>query len=217
MEFISVPAGCFQMGSKKGRVNEKPVHKVCVDGFKLGKYEVTRGQWRAVMGDSPSRVRFRCVDCPVEWVSWNGVQDYIRRLNAQGSAKFRLPTEAEWEYACRSGGKDEIYCGGNEADRVAWYSENSGGTRRVGTKAANRFGLHDMSGNVWESVQDGYGENYYGQSPTKNPQGSDSSRDRVYRGGGWNSSNLYLRSSERNRLSPGSRSDNLGFRLVRQP
>ncbi len=171
MEFVWVPEGCFDMGSNEGESNEKPVHEVCVDGFWMGKYEVTQGQWEKVMGNNPSS--FKASDShPVETVSWNDVQDFIRKLNALGKGGFRLPTEAEWEYACRSGGKQETYCGGNDVNRVAWYWENSGEkTHPVGEKAANGLGLYDMSGNVWEWVSDWYKKDYYGKSPRNNPKG----------------------------------------------
>ncbi len=217
MEFVWVPSGCYQMGSNSGVSDEKPVHEVCVDGYWLGKYEVTQGQWKRVMGGNPSK--FKKGDShPVEQVSWNDVQDYVRKLNGKGGAKFRLPTEAEWEYACRSGGKDEKYSGSNSVDRVAWYLlSNSGGTtHRVGTKSANGLGLHDMSGNVWEWVQDIYGNNAYSSHSRNNPVNTGGGSYRVFRGGGWASYDDGPRCANRLDNDPGFRGDYMGFRLLRK-
>jgi|GEM_PF-555864 len=215
MEFVWVPGGCFQMGSNDGDSDEKPVHKVCVDGFWIGKYEVTQGQWQRLMGNNPSHFK-KGDDYPVEKVYWNDVQKFIRKLNSHGNGNFRLPTEAEWEYACRSGGKNEKYSGGEDVDRVAWYMSNSvSSTHRVGTKAPNGLGLYDMSGNVWEWCQHWYGKDYYSQSPRNNPQGPSGGSWRVFRGGSWSGGPRYVRCALRNGRDPGIRRDDLGFRLVR--
>ncbi|MCP4408103.1 MAG: SUMF1/EgtB/PvdO family nonheme iron enzyme, partial [Gammaproteobacteria bacterium] len=215
MEFAWVPEGCFQMGSNEGDSDEKPVHEVCVDGFWMGKYEVTQGQWEKIMGDNPSKFK-KGDHYPVEQVSWDDVQGFIKRLNAKGQGRFRLPTEAEWEYACRSGGKQEKYCGGNNVDRVAWYGKNSGRkTHPVGKKAANGLGLYDMSGNVWEWVSDWYNKNYYRNSPKNNPKGPSSGARRVLRGGGWYRYPTNVRAANRDGGTPGDRYGDLGFRLLR--
>ncbi len=215
MEFVLVKGGCFQMGDTfgEGYNREKPVHEVCVDDFYLGKYEVTQGEWQQVMGNNPSH--FKKGDrCPVESVSWNDVQDYIRKLNKRSGRTYRLPTEAEWEYAARSGGKREKYAGSNSVGDVAWHGDNSGGTsHRVGTKKPNGLGLYDMSGNVWEWCQDWYGEHYYSSSPRQNPIGPVSGEERVFRGGGWRNSPGYVRAANRRRFSPGITASGLGFRL----
>jgi len=214
MEFVWVPGGCFQMGSNRGDADEKPVHKVCVDGFYIGKYEVTQGQWRKLMGNNPARFK-KGDNYPVEQVSWDDCQLFVRKLNGQSNKTFRLPTEAEWEYACRSGGRDEQYSGGNDIDRVAWYSSNSRkSTRAVGGKAVNGLGLYDMSGNVWEWCSDWYDSNYYQKSPRQNPQGPDSGSYRVARGGGWCYGPRRVRSANRFMYWPSNRISNLGFRLV---
>jgi formylglycine-generating enzyme required for sulfatase activity len=159
MEFVAVPGGCFQMGDTFGdrESDEKPVHQVCVSDFSIGKYEVTQGQWKAVMDSNPSRFSSCGDNCPVESVSWDDAQQFIRRLNKQSSTSYRLPTEAEWEYAARSGGKREKYSGGNDVDAVAWYYGNSAKTHSVGQKQPNGLGIFDMSGNVWEWCSDWFG------------------------------------------------------------
>ena len=219
LQLVSVPGGCFQMGDifGKGDDDEKPVHEVCVDGYQIGKYEVTQGQWEAIMGSNPSRFKDG-EDYPVERVSWNEVQEFIGKLNAQTGKQYRLPTEAEWEYACRSGGKKELYCGGDNISSLAWYNGNSGGkTHKKGTKTPNGLGIYDMSGNVWEWVEDRYGREYYSASPRNNPKGPSSGLNRVERGGSWNNSSGYVRAANRSGFEPDYRSVNLGFRLVLPP
>ncbi len=168
--------------------DEKPPRQVCLDPFRIGKYEVTQDQWERLMGYNPSWFgqggRY-----PVENVSWNHAQQFIRRLNQMARARFRLPTEAEWEFAARSGGKREKYAGGSNVGDLAWYRDNAGsGSHPVGQKAPNGLGLHDMSGNVWEWSQDWYDRDYYTSEksePVWNPQGPDIGASRVFRGGGW--------------------------------
>ena len=151
----------------------------------------------------------------MENVSCDDCQAFIKKLNRKSGKNYRLPTEAEWEYACRSGGRDEKYSGGSDIDRVAWYYGNSGGsTHAVGGKVANGLGLYDMSGNVWEWCSDWYDENYYGNSPTQNPQGPESGSSRVYRGGSWNNRPAFVRSAHRLRFGTALRIDDLGFRLA---
>ncbi|HIJ83410.1 MAG: hypothetical protein HW380_200 [Magnetococcales bacterium] len=221
IEFVRVPGGTFQMGCGSWQSDcssdEKPVHEVRVGEFEMGKYEVTQGQWQAVMGANPSGFTSCGDQCPVEKVSWDDVQGFISRLNGRrDGCTYRLPTEAEWEYACRSGGREEKYCGGGNVDQVAWYSENSGGkTHPVGQKSANGLGLHDMGGNVWEWVSDRDDGKFYANSPRDNPQGPSSGSDRVDRGGGWGSYPADVRSAFRNIDDPGYRYDDLGFRLSR--
>ena len=215
MEFILIRGGCFQMGSNSGDSNEEPVHTVCLNHFFIGKYEVTQRQWRKVMGRNPSSFK-NGDDYPVENISWDDAQKFIRKLSALNNNKyqFRLPTEAEWEYACRSGGKSEKYSGSSQIDRVAWYKGNSGKrTHRVGTKAPNVLGLYDMSGNVWEWCQDWYGD--YLSSHVTDPEGPSGGSGRVYRGGSWFNYDRHCRSAYRVSNTPGSRGNYLGFRLVR--
>ncbi len=171
---VFVEGGTFEMGSNDYD-NEKPVHRVTVSDFYIGKYEVTQKEWQEVMGNNPSRNKGD--DLPVENVSWNDIQDYLQRLNAKTGGNYRLPTEAELEYAARGGNKSHgyEYSGSNTLDNVAWYYDNSGSkTHSVGTKQPNELGIYDMSGNVWEWCNDWYGENYYSSSSQNNPQGPSS-------------------------------------------
>jgi len=217
IEMVFVKGGCYQMGDTfgDGDSNEKPVHEVCVDDFNIGKYEVTQGQWKAVMGNNPSYFKDCGDNCPVEQVSWNDIQDFITKLNNKTGKNYRLPTEAEWEYAARSGGKSEKYSGSNDIDSVAWYSSNSGSkTHPVGQKAANGLGIYDMSGNVEEWVNDCKDDNYYKSSPKDNPKGPSSDTGRVRRGGSWGYYSWGIRSVHRGWFYPVDRSYYLGFRLA---
>ncbi|MDD2320945.1 MAG: formylglycine-generating enzyme family protein [Geobacteraceae bacterium] len=194
MEFVWVPGGCFQMGCgswqrDKCAYDEEPLHEVCVDGFWMGKTEVTQGQWKKIMDDNPSynTSLFKNTDnYPVEKVNWNDIQEFIRKLKQQTGKKYALPTEAEWEYAARSGGKDEKYAGSGSIDAVGWSYGNSD-THPVAQKRANGLGLYDMSGNVWELCQDWYAKDYYSNSPRHNPEGPSSGPALVERGGGYSS------------------------------
>ena len=229
IEMVFVKGGCYQMGDTfgDGESDEKPVHEVCVDDYYMGKYEVTQGQWKAIMEDNPSKFN-KCGDkCPVENVSWNDVQEFISKLNEKTKnnpqspfvkGEFRLPTEAEWEYAARSGGKNEKYASANNESELkdyAWYNDNSGSkTYPVGQKKPNGLGIYDMSGNVWEWVNDWYDRNYYKDSPKDNPKGPNSSTRRVGRGGGWSSLARGVHASNRYIGKPGSSSSYIGFRLA---
>jgi len=215
---VFVKGGCYQMGDTfgDGESHEKPVHEVCVDDFYIGKYEVTQGQWKTIMGNNPSYFKACGDSCPVEEVSWNDAQTFIQKLNQQTGKKYRLPTEAEWEYAERSGGKSEQYSGGNDIDSVAWYDKNSGNkTHPVGTKQPNGLGIYDMSGNVWEWVNDWYDGGYYKNSPKDNPKGPGSGTFRVLRGGCWANSARSTRSANRYGGNPDFGDSSYGFRLVR--
>ncbi|RLD58109.1 MAG: sulfatase-modifying factor protein, partial [Bacteroidetes bacterium] len=160
---VFVKGGTFQMGSNNGGTDEKPVHRVSLDDFYIGKYEVTQKQWRKIMGNNPSHF-FGCDNCPVETVSWNDVQKFITKLNQKTGQHYRLPTEAEWEYAARGGSFESPtkYAGNNYVDKVAWYYNNSNEkTHPVGEKKPNKIGIYDISGNVWEWCSDWYSNNYY--------------------------------------------------------
>jgi formylglycine-generating enzyme required for sulfatase activity len=218
MEFVLIPAGTFQMGSNDGEDDEKPVHSVTISKpFYLGKYEVTQREWKAVMGSNPSY--YKGDNRPVERVSWDDVQEFIKKLNAkEGGDKYRLPTEAEWEYACRAGSTTRWYFGDNENQLgdYAWYKANSGNeTKPVGQKKPNAFGLYDMHGNVWEWCQDWYSKDYYGSSPKTDPTGPSSGSNRVRRGGSWGGTATIARAALRGTDFPDYRYGNLGFRLLR--
>lgn len=213
MEFVFVPGGCFKMGSLKGNSNEKPVHEVCVSSFFIGKYEITQGQWRRVMGNNPSRFNSCGDDCPVEQVGWNDAQEFISRLNDITGKKYYLPTEAEWEYACKSGGRDEAYCGGDDIADLAWYDRNiAGKTHPVGQKKPNGLGIYDMSGNVWEWVQDWSGD--YLNMPQQDPAGAESSSSRIRRGGSWHYGTNQSRAAWRSSGYPDDSAFDIGFRIM---
>jgi formylglycine-generating enzyme required for sulfatase activity len=213
ISFAYIPAGEFQMGSTNGKDDEKPVHMVRISkSFQMQTTEVTQAQWKAVMGNNPSEYK-NCPQCPVEQVSWSGAQKFIAKLNAQNDGnKYRLPTEAEWEYAARAGTTGD-YAG--VVDSIAWYQSNSGyKSHPVGTKEANAWGLYDMHGNVWEWVQDWYGS--YPSETVTDPTGASSGSYRVYRGGSFiNLADEMRRSAFRYSHTPSHRNVILGFRMVR--
>jgi formylglycine-generating enzyme required for sulfatase activity len=237
-KFARIPAGELMMGSTNGLSDEQPVHRVRISqGFEMGKYEVTQAQWEAVMGKNPSH--FKGADLPVETVSWDDVQAFIKQLNERDSKyQYRLPTEAEWEYAARAGSAGD-YAG--DLDAMGWYGNNSGKqrldadeiwrtdsgnyakrltdngcqTHPVGQKQPNAWGLYDMHGNVWEWVQDKWHENYKGAPMDGCAWVEGSGSARVFRGGSWGSTARFCRSAYRHNHAPGDRGDSLGFRLVR--
>ena len=218
IDMVRVEAGTFVMGATPEMESpydwEKPTHQVTLtNDYYIGKYEVTQNLWKAVMGKNPSK--FKGDNLPVEQVSWNDCQKFISKLNNITGKTFRLPTEAEWEYAARGGKKSRgyQYSGSNNLSDVAWYVGNSWSkTHAVGSKQANELGIYDMSGNVWEWCHDWYGK--YSSSSQTNPTGATSGSIRVNRGGSWGSSAGLCRSSFRNYNSPDSRSVNLGLRLI---
>ncbi|MDR1043799.1 MAG: formylglycine-generating enzyme family protein [Candidatus Adiutrix sp.] len=222
MEFILIPAGSFTMGADKkfedATDGETPQHLVSISQpFYLGAYEVTQAQWTAVMENNPNIFKGR--SNPVEMVSWDDAQEFIKRLNQQeGHSRYRLPTEAEWEYAARAG-TTGAYSFGDDKDslgRYAWYLDNSGEqTHPVGQKQPNAWGLYDMHGNVWEWVQDDYGN--YSSSSVTDPKGPSSGSFRVFRGGSWNNSARACRAAYRNLSLPGYRYGSIGFRLALSP
>ena len=219
-EMVVLPAGRFRMGSPDSepnrRDNEGPVRTVTISQpLAMGKTPVTQGQWRAVMGTSPSYFSSCGDDCPVERVSWNDAQEYIRRLNQQTGQRYRLPSEAEWEYACRAG-QTHRYCGSDDVDAVGWYSSNSNGrTHPVGGKRPNAWGLYDMSGNVWEWTQDCWNDNYRGAPSDGRAWEQGNCRRRVVRGGSWTNFPFWLRSASRIWGAPDDRLTILGFRISR--
>ncbi len=219
-EMVFIKGGCFDMGDifGTGHNDEKPVHTVCVENFYLGKTEVTQKQWVDITDHNPSK--FQCEDCPVERVSWHDVQDFITKLNEKTGMNYRLPTEAEWEYAARSGGLKEQWAGTNKEEKIGkytWYGHNSeSSTHAVAGKLPNGIGIHDMMGNVWEWCSDWYDKHYYETQPSKDPQGHSEGSSRVLRGGGWRSKDQGLRTTDRNDFDPNNNKfSDIGFRLAR--
>jgi len=213
VEMVFVKGGTFMMGSEDGDDDEKPVHQVTVSDFYIGKYEVTQKLWKEVMGSNPSS--FKGDDRPVEYVSWHDVQEFIRKLNKKTGGNYRLPTEAEWEYAARGGAKSRgyKYAGSNNIGEVAEYvGNNNKETKPVGGKKPNELGIYDMSGNVWEWCSDWYGD--YSSSSQTNPTGPSSGSYRVLRGGSWNGGASRCRVACRNGYPPTLSGSILGFRLV---
>lgn len=218
-EMVRVEGGTFRMGatSEQGgdaERDEKPVHSVKLNTFYIGKTEVTQALWQAVMGSNPSH--FKGADLPVENVTWYDCQEFIRKLNSMTGQHFRLPTEAEWEFACRGGNNSRgyyKYSGSNYIDIVAWYDGNSGKkTHSVATKSPNELGIYDMSGNVWEWCSDWFGN--YSSGAQTNPAGPLSGSNRVSRGGSWGSIARCCRSSFRYDGGPLGRGGGLGLRLA---
>jgi sulfatase modifying factor 1 len=214
LTMIPVAGGTYTMGSPSNEVNrgnDECQHSVTVDNFAMGQYEVTQADWQEVMGTNPSSVK-NCMRCPVENVSWNDINDFIKAANQKYSRSFRLPSEAEWEYAARGGKKSEgyRYSGSDDINNVAWYASNAANkTHEVGTKKANELGLYDMSGNVWEWCSDAWGP-YPGCTE---PEEGDGTR-RVFRGGSWDDFDYNCRVWYRGRDDVPLRSIINGFRLA---
>ncbi len=220
VELVRVPGGTYEMGDLfgDGVEDETPVHTVTLDAFFIGRFPVTQGEWLKVMGENPSRFP-RGDRHPVEQVGWAEVTEFLRRLNAHhgGPHRFRLPTEAEWEYAARSGGRRELYAGGEPLNALAWYQENSqGATQPVGQKRPNGLGFYDMSGNVWEWCRDIYSPDAYAAHRSKNPLAEAGGRVRVIRGGSWNLDAWSARCSRRFGFDEDYCGPGLGLRLARE-
>ena len=221
-DMVYVKAGSFMMGASENdedvQDREMPEHQVALTGsYYIGKYEVTQGLWKAVMGDNPSYFP-KGDDYPVEKVSWHHVQEFIARLNELTGKKYALPTEAQWEYAARGGEKSKgyKYSGSNDLDEVAWYNSNSNNaTNPVGMKAPNELGIYDMTGNVWEWCQDRYAT--YSSDAQTDPVGPENGSTYVLRGGSWNNVAGRCRVSFRSYIKPGNFDSYWGFRLVLLP
>lgn len=217
-EMVFVQGGTFWMGCSNEQQgscdsDESPLHQVTVSSFNIGKYEVTQAQWKLIMGSNPST--FKGDNLPVENVSWDDAQEFIARLNAATGKQYRLPTEAEWEYAARGGNKSQNYkySGSHNLNNVAWFTDNSSSqTHSVGAKLPNELGIYDMSGNVWEWCSDWKGT--YPASPQQDPMGASSGSYRVIRGGSWSNIAARCRVSNRDNGGPGDRIGDLGFRVA---
>lgn len=228
---VYVEGGTFTMGCtlEQGGCgsDEKPTHSVTLSDYFIGETEVTQALWEAVMGTTVRQQRNKAStlwpmcgeggNYPMYYVSWDECCEFVKRLNQMTGRTFRLPTEAEWEYAARGGNKSSVYrySGSNNISSVAWYDGNSGSsTHPVAQKQANELGLYDMSGNVWEWCSDWYGRSYYSSSPQSNPKGLSSGSSRVLRGGSCINNARYCRVSDRNYIAPSLYYGNSGFRLV---
>lgn len=210
---VHVEGGTFPMGYGNDKSNENPAHSVTLSSYKIGQTEVTQALWRAVMGKNPSF--FRGASLPVENVSWEDCQEFIRRLNLLTGQKFRLPTEAEWEFAARGGTKSKgyKYSGSNSLSKIAWYNKNSeGNTHPVATQQPNELGLYDMTGNVWEWCQDWKGP--YSSVSVINPTGPETGSFRVDRGGSWSSMATFCPVAYRSHHAPLNSNDYIGLRLA---
>lgn len=213
---VTVQGGIYEMGSETEDRDEKPVHRVNISSFFIGKFEVTQGQWKAIMDKNPSEFK-GCDECPVERVSWNDVQSFLGKLNQLTGKNYRLPTEAEWEYAARGGSVSKGYnfSGSNFLNEVAWFGDNSDSkTHPVGQKLPNELGLYDMSGNVDEFCSDWYGESYYSISPEQNPKGLNRGEYKVVRGGSWYYNKENCRISNRLKIELSDSFNVDGFRLA---
>ena len=229
---VYVEGGSFSMGATEEQLetairDEKPVHNVTLDGYYIGQYEITQGQWKAVMGTTVEQQRVNADpswklygmgdDYPIYYVSWEEAKLFCEKLSAQTGEKYRLPTEAEWEYAARGGNRADgtKYAGSNDFNNVAWCQANSEAVHPVGQKRPNGLGLYDMSGNVWEWCQDWFGD--YSSSPSVNPQGPSVGSNRVFRGGSWYFPGESCRISYRSSiLDKPAWYIQIGFRVVRE-
>ena len=231
MIFVQIPGSCFQMGSNQKRSG--PIHEVCVGDFYLGKYEVTQGEWQKVMGRNPAKIK-NSSRHPVEMVSYYDIQEFITNLNSKGKTNFRLPYEAEWEYAAKGGKRQFQYSTKNGSINSSSVNFDSEGifsigfllrssedgfkhSAPVGSFPLNFFGIADMTGNLWEWIHDYYGKAYYASGAKNNPKGPEKGKYRIFRGGSWNDSNVdYLSTSFRYLKKPGYKNNTVGFRLAIQ-
>jgi formylglycine-generating enzyme required for sulfatase activity len=215
LEMIAIPGGTFEMGDYDGNASEKPPHQVNIKPFYLGKYVFTQEQYQAVKGTNPSR--FQGAKRPVEQVNWNQTMEFCKKLSQKTGRNYRLPSEAEWEYACRAGTQTKYYFGDDEKQlgNYAWYDGNSNWeTHPVGEKEPNQFGLYDMHGNVWEWCSDRWHENYHNTLTDGSSWETGTGDNRVRRGGSWSLNAVLCRSTFRLRYSAGFYLRNLGFRVA---
>jgi formylglycine-generating enzyme required for sulfatase activity len=216
-EMVFVQGGEFNMGSGNGNEDEKPIHKIYLTDFYIGKYEITQKQWRDVLGKDPNFLKYRgCDNCPVESINWIDIQEYLKQLNKKTGKNYRLPTEAEWEYAARGGiySKNFTYSGSNNLYEVSYSENESIETHIVGTKKPNELGIYDMSGSVWEICSDWYDAQYYAKSSRFNPSGSNEGAEKVARGGSFTCTSHYHRVTRRHKNPTNVYIKDLGLRVV---
>ncbi|MBF0340681.1 MAG: SUMF1/EgtB/PvdO family nonheme iron enzyme [Magnetococcales bacterium] len=212
-----IPGGCFTMGDNQGKPPEQPAHTVCLQDFWLAIHETTQQQWQQIMGSVPIQTITQ-PELPVENVSWNETSHFLQRLNSASPGRFRLPTEAEWEFACRNRGKTRHFCGtDDDPTPYAWYNGGGGSLHPVGERLPNGLGLFDMNGNAWEWVADWFDEGYYAAAPANNPEGPETGSARVFRGGGVFSGPEFIRATHRANLWPDRKHSLLGFRVAGTP
>lgn len=218
-DLVWVTGGRFVMGDNSGEADEKPAHEVVVDGFAISRYPVTQRQWSIIMGGNPSDFK-GCDRCPIDHVSWDEAQEFIRRLNHLTGKLYALPTEAEWEFAAKGGkmGRYYNFAGSDYADSVAWHAGNSGRMPHpVGEKLPNELGLYDMSGNMWEWCSDWYEKFYYELDEKYSPEGPKSGAGKVRRGGSWFTQTINCRITARNHVKQDYKDDAGTFRLAQYP
>lgn len=214
LEMVLIPAGKFMMGSDKG--GEKPAHEVTITKpFYMGKFTVTQAQYQQVIGSNPSK--FKGAENPVDSISWEVAQKFCAKASEITKMTITLPTEAQWEYACRAGSKTAYYNGDTEADleKAGWYSVNAKDTTHpCGKKEPNAWGLYDMHGNIWQWCMDWHDSTYYAKSPKEDPQGPESGATRVMRGGTYDTTAYGCRSAYRYSFEPARKFENMGFRVI---
>ena len=221
---VKIPGGSFLMGADEGESDERPIHNVLIDGFFLGRHVITQGQWTEVMETAPwENLKYICIHdrCPAVNINWYDVKTFIERLNKFSRQTFRLPTEAEWEYACRAGSSPAFHYGIFKFNlhKYAWYYENAFKkgemyAHEVGTRKPNKWGLYDMQGNIYEWCSDWYRSNYYNKSQLDNPRGPLYGDAKVVRGGDWSRTDYFLRVTSRRHYSPHHKDAHVGFRLA---
>ena len=218
LDMVFVEGGTFVMGSDDGKKDARPAHEVELSDFYIGKFEFTQEQWVAVMGENPSEIE--CLKCPVNDMSWEALTDFLSKLNKQTGREFRLPSEAEWEFAAQGGkhSKGYLYSGSNSIEEVAWLKPNGNDQQHeVGLLKPNELGLYDMNGNAWELCLDWYDKKFYQRSQKKNPVNESPAKYRVSRGASWMSPAHYCERHYRNTDHPHHKRGNGGFRLVMEP
>lgn len=221
---VQIPEGSFLMGSNEGEDDERPIHNVMVDSFYLCKFTVTQREWEEVMETTPwEDLKFICIhdNCPAVNINWYEAREFIQLLNRDSGQLFRLPTEAEWEYACRAGSSPALAHGVLKFNlhRYAWYYDNAFKKgemygHEVGLRRPNKWGIYDMQGNVYEWCNDWFRRNYYNKSPLHNPPGPRYGQYKVIRGGDWARTDYFLRVASRRHDSPHHRDSFVGFRLA---